>query len=212
MLGIKAPKGLDYDDRIWKMSMLLAKADEAQLVARAQAGDDSAFGLLVRNFESRAFTVAYRLVRNEEAARDLVQDAFLRAYKALGTFDVKQPFLPWFHRILKNLCINWIKKESRQKHDSLDEMADDYFVQFASGDPTQADVAENNELREQLWDAIENLDPSHREIISLFHFHNLSYDEIANTLAIPIGTVMSRLWNARRMLRKHMENTGRVAA
>ena len=183
----------------------LSPEEEKNIIRSVQTGVVSAFEDLVNAYKQKAYYVALGFVGNHEDALDLSQDAFVKAFKAIKTFDLNSPFFPWFYKIIKNHCLNYIKKNQRVRNDSLEELEEETFAQFEDERPDPRDVYADNETRHQLWRAIDKLKPDFREIIIMKHFHNLSYKEIAEALNIPIGTVMSRLFNARQELRELMK-------
>ncbi len=174
----------------------LEDLDERDLILRCQSGDKAAFEPIVTRYMRRAAAFALGWVGNREDALDLSQDAFARAYKALPRFEADRPFYPWFHRILRNLCINYIGRAKYQKEVPLE---DDYPLRGRELSPLEH--AERSELRAAVWAGIEQLSEQDREILVLREFQGLSYTEIAESLEIPKGTVMSRLHNARRRLK-----------
>jgi len=183
----------------------LSPEEEKEIIRRVQYGEVAAFEDLVNAYKQKAYYVALGFVGNHEDALDLSQDAFVKAFKAIKTFDLNSPFFPWFYKIIKNHCLNYIKKNQRVRNDSLEELEEETFAQFEDDKPTPRDMYEESETRINLWRAIDKLKPDFREIIIMKHFHNLSYKEIAEALNIPIGTVMSRLFNARQELRELMK-------
>lgn len=187
----------------------LTPEEERAIIQRVQEGDRNAFEDLVNAYKQKAYFVALGFVNNHEDALDLSQDAFVKAFKAIKTFDLNSPFFPWFYKIIKNHCLNYIKKNTRVRNDSLEELEEETFMQVREERPDPRGSYEDEQTRVQLWRAIDRLKPDFREIIIMKHFHNLSYKEIAEALDIPIGTVMSRLFNARQELRvKLLEITG----
>lgn len=178
--------------------------DERSVIARAKRGDRAAFGELVRAHQRRAYAAAYAIVGNRDEAVDLAQDAFVRAYRAMGRFDANMPFYPWLHKIVRNLCLNHLKRRGRRGETSLDALVEQGFdVQEPGDDPLEA--AEAGDLREQIRAAMAELSPAQAEILRLRHMVELSYTEIAECLGVPIGTVMSRLHAARKALRAALE-------
>lgn len=180
--------------------------DEAQAILQAKQGDPEAFGRLVNAYQRKAYAVAYGFVGNREDALELAQEAFARAYKAMERFDTSMPFYPWIYRILKNVCLNHLKKRKRHGESSLDGMCETgYDVPDRQEDPEQS--ASRQELQRAIAAAMEHLAPAHREILFLRHFQDLPYAEIATCLGVPVGTVMSRLHAARRALRDQLEGS-----
>ncbi len=165
-------------------------ADDLALVARCRAGETAAFEALVGRYQRVLFTVALRMLGNDDAASDAAQNAFVKAYRKLETFDPTRRFFSWIYRILVNECLN--ARRDRPPHEPL---APDLA---AVGTP--ADVFETAERRRGVQAAILALPMEYREVIVLRHFTELSYEEIAETLHVPAKTVKSRLHTARARL------------
>jgi len=180
-------------------------AVDRTLIAQAAAGDERAFEALVTKYMQRAYYIALGFLGNAEDARDQSQEAFVKVYRHLDRYDPTYPFFPWFYKILRNTCFNYLKARRRRPQTSLDALQEDGGGQFADGAAQPDVLAENNEALRELWSAIAELRPIHREILLLKHVHDLSYKEIAQALDIPEGTVMSRLFNARKALRQELD-------
>lgn len=181
-------------------------ADEAILVDRARSGDSEAFGSLVERYMRRAYHVALGLVGSHEDALDLSQDAFVRAFRARSTLESGRPFYPWYYQILRRLCFNFLR--DRKLHRGKLEGAQPWMVDnavYVSSLRRPDKAAEMAVLRQRLTAAVENLPEHEREVFILREFEDLRYREIAELASIPIGTVMSRLYSARRRLMDHLE-------
>ncbi len=187
---------------------------DAEIVQKARGGDHEAFRLLVERYQGRAFRLAVRVLRNEDHARDAVQDAFLKAYGSLDRFQGRSSFYTWLYRIVMNQCLD---RKRRDKSDREVEWNDDVASRqspaagalAAGGPPVAPDVAvERGELRESLAKAIAELPDDARRTIELREIDGLSYAEIAEALDIPKGTVMSRLHYARRKLQEALSAVG----
>ncbi|MCP4546485.1 MAG: sigma-70 family RNA polymerase sigma factor [bacterium] len=177
---------------------------EKVLMRRARDGDRDAFARVVRLHRAEAYRVAIGYMGNEDDAREIVQEAFLKALRYIHRFDVERPFFPWFYRILRNLSFNLLAKRKRHGECPLKCESDGGIDPRSSGrNPFQDLVA--TERVEVLWDAVRDLSEEHREIILLRHFRDRSYDEIAEILDIPRGTVMSRLFYARASLKQAID-------
>lgn len=174
---------------------------DATLVMNIQAGDKRAFQQLVEKHKKVAFRMALGLVGNRDDAFDISQEAFLRVYKSANTFDQSRPFLPWFYTIIANLCRTWLSRRSRRDNRMVD-LEDVSYLLVSEDNP--AKTVEQKEEIARLRQAIMELPFDDREIIVLQHFRNMTYDEIANLLDIPRGTVMSRLYYARKKLARLM--------
>jgi RNA polymerase sigma-70 factor (ECF subfamily) len=172
---------------------------DADLSGLARRGDIRAFEALVERYKERAYMVALGFVGSPEDALDLSQDAFVRAFRAMATFRQGAPFYPWFYAILRNTCFNHLRKVRTRAETSLDAAQESGF-DVADRSPGPAESAERAELKRIVALELRSLDPAHREIILLRHFEGLSYKEIADVLGCPMGTVMSRLYAARKAL------------
>ncbi|MEZ4648158.1 MAG: sigma-70 family RNA polymerase sigma factor [Candidatus Eisenbacteria bacterium] len=179
--------------------------EERDLILRCQRGEKAAFEPIVTKYMRRAAAFALGWVGNRDDALDLSQEAFARAYRALGRFDADRPFYPWFHRILRNLCINHIGRSRYKREIPLEDA-----IPVRSGISSPQEDAERSELRKLVWEGIARVSEQDREILILREFQDLSYTEIADVLEIPKGTVMSRLHNARRRLRDRINEISRV--
>jgi len=169
-------------------------ARDETVIRSFQAGDRDALKLLVQNHEVAAQSHAMVILRNREDALDAVQDAFLDVYRGLDRFDVARPFLPWFYTILRNRCYKLLSKRKKNTTKSLDAM--DVAI-------LEVHDAETNAVES----ALATLSPQDREVLTLKHLDGLTYKELAERMEIPIGTVMSRLYDARRRLREKLEKS-----
>jgi len=165
-------------------------ADDLAIVARCRAGETAAFEALVTRYQRALFTVALRMLGDADEASDAAQNAFVKAYQKLETFDAGRRFFCWLYRILVNECLN-----ARRDHPPHEPLAEDLP---AAGTP--ADLFEATERRARVQAAILALPVEYREVIVLRHFTELSYEEIGETLHVPAKTVKSRLYTARERL------------
>ena len=179
---------------------------ERVLVERARAGDRRAFGELVTRYMRRAYYAALGLVGSHEDALDLSQEAFARAFRARASLDPDRPFYAWLYQIVRRLCFNFLrdrKTRLTRLQEATPWLMDQAGTRAAQSDPGRS--AERSELAALVEDAIERLPEREREVLVLKEFEGLRYREIAELLAIPIGTVMSRLYSARRNLALELE-------
>jgi len=192
----------------WEPSLNSPEATDRALVLRAQDGERAAFGELVTRYMQRAYYTALGLVGTHDDALDLSQDAFARAFRARGTIDPERPFFPWLYQIIRRLCYNHTRDE--RSHREKLEKSGSWLADTTMGQkPVSPDRAlERSELREQVTRAIDRLRKREREVLVLREFQELRYREIAELLEIPIGTVMSRLYTARRSLARELEAAG----
>ena len=179
-----------------------------RLMCRVKAGDAAAFDQLVATVTPRGHTVAHALVGSTEDAHDLVQESLTKVYAARASYRDEEPFLPWFHRILRNACISFLRKKGRVKTRSLTSSVDDDGAdwEIEASDPGPGERVESADTGARVRSALDTLPLKHREILSLRHFEDLSYLEISEHLGIPEGTVMSRLYHARRRLAERLGN------
>lgn len=177
----------------------MAELDDTQLMMAVRLGDAAAFKDLVDRNRRRAYFTALRFVGNRDEAYDLSQEAFIRIYRARERYDGSSPFHAWFHAIIRNLARNHIRKRSVRLRYAAENPPSREAFPSAPGSPERA-LAES-EAKHAVWEAIERLSADHREIIILRHFEDRSYEEIAEILGIAAGSVMSRLYYARRRLR-----------
>jgi RNA polymerase sigma-70 factor (ECF subfamily) len=183
--------------------------DDRELVRRTLDGDPRAFAVLVERYQRGLYNLAWRMVRDRETARDLTQDIFVRVHRSLNKYDPVYPFTSWIYRVGSNLCIDWIRKRK------LDTVSLDAPVSVGDGetvtreieDPTMdpARDAERSERGTRVAAALAKLPPNHRLVLELRHQRELSYDEIALALDVPLGTVKARIHRAREAFRKILE-------
>ena len=199
------------------------KRAEAQLVERARRGDAQAFRTLVERYQRRVYSLALGFLKDPDEARDISQEAFLKVYRHLPTFQGTASFYTWLYRITVNLCIDLRRKAGRGNQVEFDEKiareevgspADGLSTQRLGFDPGRA--LHNTELRGRLTTALAKLSEQHRAVLLLREVDGLSYKEIADVLECPEGTVMSRLFHARRqmqeLLHEFAENKPREGA
>jgi RNA polymerase sigma-70 factor (ECF subfamily) len=168
----------------------ITETNDTALIDRCRAGDTAAFEELVTRYQRVLFNVALRMLGSYEDARDSTQNAFVKAYEHLDSFDTSQRFFSWVYRILKNECLNVLRARRPSEPISLDWPT--------AGEPF--DSVESAERQLAVQRALVTLPLEYREVIVLRHFTELSYDEIASTMGIPVKTVKSRLYTARQRL------------
>jgi RNA polymerase sigma-70 factor (ECF subfamily) len=180
--------------------------EDRELIVLAQKGDQAAFRRLVERHQRRAFAIAMGLVRDENDARELVQEAFLRVYRGLGSFQGGSSFFTWLYRIVTNLAIDLMRKPGRrdaelQDNQSIDEDADFPLVSRIDGaDPI--DVMRRREIAGRIQAALDALPPYHRGVILMREVEGMSYEEMAQAMGVSKGTIMSRLFHARQKLQR----------
>ena len=160
--------------------------------ARRGAAGGEAFGELVTRYQTSVFNVCYRMLHERGAAEDLVQETFMRAYDRLNTFDLEREFGPWIRRVAANLCLNHL--ESQKVTTQFDEERD---ADASQRPERQVEVKERSA---QVRNALVSLPPQYRVVVELRHYQQMSYDEIAAELNIPLSDVKSHLFRARKIL------------
>jgi RNA polymerase sigma-70 factor (ECF subfamily) len=181
--------------------------DDRLLVERCLAGDFSAFEPLVEKYRQRVWRLAYNVLRDREEAWDVAQDAFIRAYQALPSFRGQSAFYTWLFRIVMNLAADRARQRAaRGRAFGTERVPEEDWERLMADQSTGPDSsAAQTEDRERIGKALDTLSEDHRTIIMLSDVEGLSYKEIAEVLDIPIGTVMSRLHNARKRLRQSLK-------
>ena len=177
--------------------------EEAGLVAAAQGGDQTAFGEIVRRYQRAVYRVAYGLTRNPTDADDLAQEAFIRAYQAIGRFRVGEPLYPWLSRITVNLAYSLYRRRKRRPETPLEPLLEAGRQWASEDDPVEESA--KREYHGRLEEAFTELSVEHQAVLVLRVVEGLSYDEIAKSLSVPVGTVMSRLSRARGELKTRLE-------
>lgn len=181
---------------------------EATLIQRAQKGDHDAFAALVDEHQRYVYNLALRVVKDENEALDLTQETFVRAWTALPNFKGQSQFRTWLYRIVTNLCYNRLPNLRRSLNDLGDDVMEN-IPEIDSAFDNPAQEFESNETRRHLNQAIDDLDANYKLLITLRYQNELSYDEIASTLNLPLGTVKTGIFRAKAQLRTalaHLED------
>ena len=182
-----------------------AEDEELQLVERAQAGDQEAFQELVERYQRKVYSICYGMLKNKSDSLDVSQEVFIKVFRYLDKFNHKSSFYTWLYRITVNKCIDFIRKRSRTTEVEYDDAirrtgdvsGDENILPSKMGlHPDR--VYGRKELREKMLEALETLSDKHRTILILREVEGLTYEEMAEVLNISKGTVMSRLYHARR--------------
>jgi RNA polymerase sigma-70 factor (ECF subfamily) len=177
---------------------------ERELVRKCQSGGARFFEPLVRAYEADALRIASAMIGDVDAARDAVQEAFVKAYRAMDTFDTRRSFRPWFLQILRNQCRDLLRSRKARTRFEVPEDLVNTRALSTDGERVHA----RREAAELLRRGLAGIDESQREIIVMKEIEDLSYQEIAAALRIPEGTVASRLYHARRSLKQVLEEMG----
>ena len=185
--------------------------DELDLIKRSQHGDTAAFNEIVTRYRQRAFAMIYQMVRNEEDAWDLTQDGFFKAWKNIGHFRGQSQFFTWLYRILMNVTIDWTRRRQAKGETEFDDAVALSEIEPASSTTPRGELApaarlNDKEIRARIDAAIQRLSPEHREVVVLREIEDLDYQDIADRIGIPLGSVMSRLFYARKKLQSMLRD------
>lgn len=180
-----------------------SSAPDDRLVALAKQGDTEAFQELVFRHRDKIYARAYLIMRNEDEALDLSQEAWVKAWQRLAQFQGESSFATWITRIVINLCLDELRRQKKVKAESIEDLQEESGgverqMPVEWNNPTEG--LEKDELRKRIDSAMEKLSDAHRTVLVLHEFEGLEYKEIAKRVGISIGTVMSRLFYARRRL------------
>ncbi|MDQ7014347.1 MAG: sigma-70 family RNA polymerase sigma factor [Planctomycetota bacterium] len=189
---------------------------DRDLVASIRDGDAAAWGSLIESYQVRIFSICIRMVRDRELASDLTQDAFIKIMKGLDTFDERARLSTWIYRVTVNVCLSKLRSEKLRRHASLEAMAASAGGRHTDGrnelgfaqhrEPEAHLGIEHEEERQRMLAALGQLSDEHRAILTLRDGRGLEYEQIAEVLDIPVGTVRSRLFRARAALRLALED------
>ena len=191
----------------------MTRDQETQIVRRVLEGDVNAFEDLVTEHEKGVYAIAQRMTGNAEDAADMTQETFIKAYNSLSSFRGDSKFSVWLYRIATNVCLDFLRSRSRKPTVSLSVEDDD-------GEETQMDIADESQSPEQLLErgltrdavrrGLKSLSPEYRQILLLREIQGLSYEEIAEALALEVGTVKSRIFRARKRLCAFLLEDGNI--
>jgi RNA polymerase sigma-70 factor, ECF subfamily len=184
-------------------------SSDEELVARSMGGDLDSFNQLVLRWERPIYALAYRVIGREEDARDVAQETFLRAFRALNGFKGQAKFSSWLYRITLNLCRDWIRKERRTPVSQAPEGVD--IIELAGeGAPTDTieQLVGRNQLSRAVSKAMASLPEEQRTAIILKEYHGLTFQEIADMLDCPLSTVKTRLYQGLSVVRRQLEQAG----
>ena len=187
----------------------MMERQEQQWVDAARQGDQSAFEQLVKLYEKRVLALTTRMCKNPADAEEAAQEAFLSAWQGLPFFRGDASFSTWLYRLASNACVDLLRREGRRQSAAGPSLNDEE-VQLEVPDtaPSPQEQAERSELRQQIEAGLQALTPDHRQVLLLREMHQLSYDEIADTLELDVGTVKSRISRGRKQLRKFLLESG----
>lgn len=189
-------------------------AEDKRIVAAIQSGDTSQWGALVARYQDRLYSVCVRMVTNRDLAQDLAQDAFVKLIQGLGSYDGRSRFSTWAIRVTMNVCLSRLRAEKLRRHPSIEAMGEQGSGGVGEGtgrdwmedrEPNAGQSVEAHEDRAAVLEAIRELDPEQRAVLVLCDCHGQSYEAIAQSLGVAVGTVKSRLFRARAALRDAVE-------
>jgi RNA polymerase sigma-70 factor, ECF subfamily len=190
-----------------------SEKDDRELVERARAGDAKAFRGLFERYRRRAYSLAYGMLHNSDDALDVVQDAFIKAHRYLAKFEGNSSFYTWLYRIVVNLCIDHIRRAKRGRHVDFDDalghsegevpVGEETLLPRVLGSNPHKSLARRR-VREQIAEALDTLSDNHRAVLIMREIEGLSYEEMAEVMQCSKGTIMSRLFHARRNMQKHL--------
>jgi len=178
------------------------KEADLALVRRAKKGDYRAFDLLVLKYQSRIVSIAFKFVKEIQLAEDISQEAFIKAYRSIDSFREESAFYTWLYRITANTAKNYLVSKGRRKESSISEMSisenEDIFELPTNDSPEQILMAQS--LKDTIYDALSGLPEDTRTALSLREFEGFNYEEIAEIMNCPVGTVRSRIFRGREAL------------
>lgn len=187
----------------------LSRAEDSILIERIKQGDLSAFDELIARYEKQVYSFAYRMAQNYDDANDIASEAFIKVFQAINKFRGDSNFSTWVFRIVTNTYLDKKKRSKAHLNVAIDEYVElnesSVAKQFEDPAPDPLEMMEESERKDIILDAINQLPDYQRIIIDLFHLQGLSYEEIAEVVSLPIGTVKSRLNRARLVLRDILE-------
>jgi RNA polymerase sigma factor (sigma-70 family) len=180
---------------------------DSLVIARARAGEEEAFAELLRRYRSAVYNLCVRMLRNREDAQDVAQDVFIKVFSMLDRYDEQYAFRSWLFKIAANQCIDFIRK-NRVKLLRLDEpveyKGEEIERQLKDEAPTPEDTVQADEISKVLLAITDELPPHYRSMIVLRHQEHLAYEEIAELMDLPLGTVKARIHRARAMMKEKL--------
>ena len=183
---------------------------EQELVRAAAGGDTEAFARLVRTYENKIYSLAFRMCGSADDASDIAQEAFLAAWRGLPSFRGDSGFATWLYRLTSNVAIDYLRRQKKQRGDmSLDD--EELGLDAVDTGPGPQDAAERTEVRSVVAAGLQELREGHRQVLVLREIQGLSYEEIADVLEVEMGTVKSRISRARSALRKILLQKGNLS-
>ncbi len=191
-----------------KKSIEQRRAEDQKLIHAARNGDQKAYEALLNKYRNLVYHVMIKMVRNPQEAEDLSQEAFIKAFNALASFNEEFAFSTWLMKIATNNCIDYLRKKKLKTY-SIDEPIqykdERVKIEVPDKDPTPEKLLLTEERKTLIDDAVQSLPPRYRHVIVLRHKEEKSYEDIAEILRLPLGTVKARIFRAREMLNKKIK-------
>ena len=192
----------------------MTRQEEQEIIQRVLSGDTEAFEALVLEHQNKVYSLALRMVGNEEDARDMAQEAFIRAFNSLTGFRGDSKFSVWLYRLTSNICIDFLRSRAKKRTVSMtwtdDEGEDAGELEIPDERFMPEQSLERASVRESVQRGLDSLSPQYREILLLREINGLSYDEISEALGIEPGTVKSRIFRARKKLCDFLLREGNI--
>ena len=186
---------------------------EQNWIDNARRGDQEAFAQLVHLYEKRVYALTLRMCKNPADAEEAAQEAFLAAWQGLAFFREESSFSTWLYRLASNACVDLLRREGRHRSAAGPSLNDEEAaVDVADDAPSPHALAERAELRQQIEAGLAALPEEYRQVLILREMHQQTYDEIADTLSLDVGTVKSRISRGRKQLRNFLLKTGNFSA
>jgi RNA polymerase sigma factor (sigma-70 family) len=177
----------------------MPKSDH-EIALEIKNGNATAYSFIIERYKDKGMSLAYRILNNRQDAEEALQDAFLRAFKALPKFEWKSSFSTWFYRILYNVCLSRVAKKKREYLENIEEIAETEIINHDNYPDTDT-IFESSDFKEMLSSEMDKLDSIYSSILTLFYIQELSYTEIVNITGLPLGTIKNRLFRARNLLK-----------
>jgi len=186
----------------------VADAGDPELLRRCLAGDEEAYRQLVDRYQRQVYSLALRMVRQVEDAEDLTQETFVRMFRALDRYDPARPLGAWLYTITSRLCIDHLRRRRLRPislHQVIPGSEEEHVIEAIDPGLKPEERALREEEERRMRDLIDTLPPHYRIVVLLRHQQDLSYEEIAEALRLPLGTVKARIHRARALLKRHLE-------
>ncbi|HEY0753075.1 MAG TPA: sigma-70 family RNA polymerase sigma factor [Ktedonobacteraceae bacterium] len=177
--------------------------DDVQLIKACQQGDQDAFATLVQRYQRRVFNISLRMLQDEADADEITQEAFLAAWQGLPAFRGEACFMTWLYRITYHCCLRQLERRKQERSLQV-AIQDEQFLESVSTEQLAEDLSEQYGRQAMVNEQIEKLSARYRVVLILRHFQEMTYEEMATTLSLPIGTIKTHLFRARKLLKKRL--------